>query len=188
MKRLVALVLLVAVAAAAMSAEVTDWALMKGRLHFSAPVGWIELPRQTRETSDIVAFQIPNPADEGTSDSANVAVTANWSLAERSIERFSEGPLRSLREMPGTIVVNDVTSADGSRTVLSRGQQGSTPYLVIDTFGFGGGTHVWCRAAYPLLEGTSEKWNASVVRDYNTLVASITVDGKAVFPKPEASK
>jgi hypothetical protein len=188
MRRTVILVGVAALAAAAVSAQGRGVVLMKGRLHLTVPSGWVDLQRQARETSDIIAFQIPNPADAGTTDSANVSVAANWSLGERNIERFSEGPLASLRQKPGTVVVNDVNSTDGSRTVLSRSQQGSTPYLVIDTFGFGGGAHVWCRAAYPLLEGTAEQWNSDVVRDFNALVASINVDGKAVFASPGASK
>jgi hypothetical protein len=188
MKRTLILIAMVAFATAAVSAEGKSVVLMNGRLHFTVPSGWVDLQRQTRETSDIVAFEIPNPAAAGTKDSANVSVVANWSLGERNIERFSEGPLASLRQKPGTVVVNDVNNTDGSRTVLSRSQQGSTPYLVIDTFGFGGGAHVWCRAAYPLLQGTAEQWNSDVVRDYNALVAGISVDGNAVFASPGASK
>jgi len=83
---------------------------------------------------------------------------------------------------PGGVIVSDKTSAKGRRVVLSRGQQGTTPYVVVDIMGAAGDVFVWAGAAWPLLEKGSADWSDTVLKDFKAVATSITVDGASVFP------
>ena len=186
MRRPLLCVLSVMLVSATVAADKAEHKLMKGRLSFAAPSDWIEGPPQTTAISDGAQFVVPKPAPVRTGSSASVVVIANWALSARDIPRYSDGVLKS-SSVPGVEKVSDVTAPTGERSVMSRGQVGDTPFLVIDLFGFQGGAHIWCHAAYPLMKD-QQAWPEAMTQAWNALVASVSVDGKPVFPKPKEAK
>jgi len=97
--------------------------LMDGRVHGVIPDGWVQL--FDRSSSEIATFQIKNPADEGTPDSANVIVLVppKWP----TVQAAAEGIAAAIVQNPGSVVVSDLEGPQGKRVILARGQLGKTP-------------------------------------------------------------
>ena len=182
MRRAALAILLVSVSMSGSAGEKTRISLLADRVTFSVPTSWVELPRQTTEQSDIIGFQILNPADEGSSDSANAVVVALQNEPPLDLSGFSGPILAKLQNYPGTVIVNDHTGESGVRTVLSRSQQGDTPYVVLDQFAVRADVRLHFRVAYPLLE-SAPGWSEQLMDHINETTQSLAIDDSAVFPK-----
>src|SRR4029079_4707226 len=124
--RLVALpgaVLLLVVLAAGAAAD-QNHVLAKDRVVFAVDSSWVKVGGRDDRT---VVFQVPNPADEGTPDSANVAVSVVTNASrpfEASVERVSASGVVVTR-LPRLQNAHDVF-------LLSSGRQGATAYILVD--------------------------------------------------------
>jgi hypothetical protein len=76
-KTLVLLVLASCLLATAMAAatDLVDFTIVD-RVQFSVPADWPVLANKSTSEKTVFAFQIPNSADEGTSDSSNLSIVA----------------------------------------------------------------------------------------------------------------
>jgi hypothetical protein len=61
--------------APAQSTDLIDFTVV-GRVQFSVPADWRVIADKSTAEKTVFAFQIPNAADEGTSDSSNLSITA----------------------------------------------------------------------------------------------------------------
>jgi hypothetical protein len=152
------------------------------RLSVLMPQGWVRVPVNGPDADRVVIFQIPNPADEGTPDSANALVTvAKWS----DVKSGGDILAAAINKGPGGMIVSDLTSDDGRRVILARRQQDKTPYLEGDLIRPVNGLMVLCTMSYPLLAKSTEDWNAAMLRDFKVMASSVRVDGVQVFPGPD---
>jgi hypothetical protein len=62
-------------AALASAADLVDFTIV-GRVQFSVPADWPVIASKAGSEKAVFAFQIPNAADEGTSDSSNLSIIA----------------------------------------------------------------------------------------------------------------
>ena len=128
-----------------------------------------------------MTYQIPNPADVGTPDAANVSVSTLFQ-GGLTLEAFSAHWIASVTGQPGGALLDRVDGQDpaADRFVLLTARQGDTPYVVADRYAKRGSFFVHVRAAWPTLRATTAEWEASLVKDVNALVSSIRIDGKAI--------
>lgn len=156
--------------------------LLGSRLSVAVPQAWVRLRLSDSDRDREAIFQIPDPADEGTPDSTNIKVSVpQW----KDVASGGDAVVARLASEPGGAIMSDKTSAKGRRVVLSRAQQGTTPYLVVDIMSAARDVIVWARAAWPLLEKGSPEWSDTVLKDFKGMAKSITVDGVAAFPESD---
>ena len=155
--------------------------LSAGRVAFEQPDDWRTFSRRTGEAGEFVCFQIPNPADVGTPDSANVSVST-LSQDGVTLEEFAGYRIAPVTNEPGGIVLETIDGPNPTtdRFVLMRAHQNETAYVIADRFAKRGTFFVHIRAAWPILEGTTEAWQTSFVRHVNQIFSGLLVDGKPI--------
>ena len=149
-----------------------------GSVQAVAPRGWVHL--FDRSNDEFVVFQIKNPADEGTPDSANASIRslARWT----SVEAAMNETVGTLLNVPGTVIVSNDQGVGKKRVILARGQLAQTPYVMIIVIGMRDNIVVVCQAAWPLLDATTPEWSDAMLRDYKSLLSSVHANGSQVFP------
>lgn len=89
--------LLLALAAAALpiataaSSDVVDFTIVE-RIHFSVPGDWTVIANRSTSEKTVFAFQIPNPADDGTSESSNLSLIAADLKTPQDKDAFEKQP------------------------------------------------------------------------------------------------
>jgi hypothetical protein len=157
----------------------SDVSIRGQRIKLVRPKSWVRITVEGADPDEVALFQIPNPADEGTSDSANALVTVGrWP----NVKIGGDARLADIMSRPGSVIVSDLTGDDGRRVILARMQLGRTPYLEISLLRSMGNLSVWCSTTYPLLEKTTAEWNDAILRDFKAFASSVSADGATVFP------
>jgi hypothetical protein len=62
------------------------------RIHFSVPADWIVIANKSAKEKTVFAFQIPNAADNGTSDSSNLSIIAADLKTPQDRDAFEKQP------------------------------------------------------------------------------------------------
>jgi hypothetical protein len=98
----------------------------KGFVAFTIPADWRVIAMQSQPPVSVAGFEVPNPADEGTSDSINVAVT---------IFHLDSDSARAAQTAVGKQFGSNtpmITQRKGWTLYEQEAQQGATEYTVID--------------------------------------------------------
>jgi hypothetical protein len=152
--------------------------LMDENLSFKLPDHW-HLQRQfTNGAASVLQLLIPDPDTDDTPDSSNAFVTAEPVQPGATVESFGDNKLRS--GLPFTVITN-IPAGHTWRTVLSRGKQGNTPYIVLDRFGVDAGYMVALRVAFPVIQRKDGRWMANMVADCNNVIGSLKIRSKNVI-------
>jgi len=147
--------------------------LLGDRISFAVNATWVKLNGQTDR---VVAFQVPNPAEQGTPESTNVAVMANSHPTDSLEDR-----IQSLTSSTGTLITR-LPTRPSKRDVLLlyRGQQGQTPYIIADRLARRGKIEVSIRAAWPILESSTDEWQSELLAQINQLMSDVSIDGTTI--------
>ena len=156
--------------AAAAFAQDGSYSLHDGQVRFSVPAEWVAVMQKTDGNPQAIAFQVPDPATQGSDDVASVTVKsrhlangAQYGIVVR--EQFDHA-----RQQPGYEADPAGTDAATHRYHVVRGK---TKYVVRDSFAQVGGVAVEVRCQRPLLEATEAAWNARFDADCGSVVASL---------------
>jgi hypothetical protein len=139
--------------------------LLAGRVVIQSPGAWQIISHKLDASQDVVGFQIPNTADEGTPDSANVGVVVyDLSLATNATA-FAQRRRESGGRAPKP-------SHSGGWVIHTfHDKQGDTAYEIRDTYRTLGqrfGVHI--RLAFPDLSKTTRSWRQSLEADFKKLL------------------
>jgi hypothetical protein len=115
------------------------------RIKFSVPGDWPVLVSNSGAEKTVFAFQIPNAADEGTSDSSNLSIISSFLKNDRDREDFEKkGSNRDQDAKQRKLVEGWLC---GSFSAMQR----STEYVVWDCYRAVGDCGVHVRLAWPHL-------------------------------------
>jgi len=167
------------------STGTSDYALLEGRLRFSAPGRWREVRRVDGDTVGFLAFVVPRPRNDSLAPAGNVMIDVALSHRRVDLQTYSDAKLGQEAAGPGTpTIVDDTTwSDDRSRTVLSRGSLRGTPYVLWDKFAVRDSIYLNVRTAIPVSYGSDSVWEARYEADVATLLRSLCV-GQSLFFAP----
>ena len=162
--------LLLAALAAPATAQDGAYSLNDGQVSFNVPAGWTAVMQKTDGNPQAIAFQVPDPAAQGSDDAANVTVKTRHLANAAQFGVIVREQIDHARQQPGYEADPTGTDASTHRYHVVRGK---TKYFVRDSFQPVGGVAVEVRCQRPLLEATSAAWNAQFDRDCSALVASL---------------
>lgn len=77
--------------AAAAATDMVDFTIVN-RVQFSVPGDWPVIANKSTSEKTVFAFQIPNPADKGTSDSSNLSIIATHLKTAQDRDAFQTQP------------------------------------------------------------------------------------------------
>jgi hypothetical protein len=147
--------------------EIESW-VREETIKFSVPGEWKMLAQQPAAPKAVTAFQIPNPADVGTAESSNVAVSAYdtadadaMATFERISQKFREG--------------RPVTKGDyeGWQVFRYTNNQKGMPYKIMDGTRTIGPAVVLVRFAWPQLQNNAPDYDIHMEMAFNALLASV---------------
>ena len=173
---------LVLCSAAPHAPGVQSFALLRGRLTFTAPAYWGAGGPTAAGSAEGVIFCIPNPASEGTPEAANVVVQVVSSSSPANLKAFSDSQLALLGQVASATVLLDSTAGGTIRIVARRSQQDATVFNLNDLFAVSGRTVVHCFIAIPNTERIPQEWYRQVAEEISGMLATIRLDGVFIFP------
>lgn len=119
------------------------------RIQFSVPGHWPVIASKSSPEKTVFAFQIPNPADEGTSDSTNLVITSSSLKDAKDREAFDKRAATSEGAAVGKSLV------DGWRCRSFTAIQDKTQYVVWDCYREMADCGIFVRLAWPHLPKNS---------------------------------
>lgn len=159
-------------ASCAMPAFAQDnaYSLHDGQVNFSVPPGWSAVMQKSDGNPQAIAFHVPDPAAEGSDDTASVTVKTRHLANDSQFGVVVREQIDHARQQPGYEADPGGTDASTHRYHVVRGK---TKYSVRDSFQAIGGVAVEVRCQRPLLPASSAAWNARFDGDCGALVASL---------------
>lgn len=115
------------------------------RIHFAVPGGWAVIASKSTPERTVFAFQIPNPANSGTSDSTNLSIISTFLRRDEDKETFNK------KQSSQEHNAQEKKIADGWICSSFSAAQGTTPYVVWDCYRIIGNSGVSVRLAWPHL-------------------------------------
>jgi len=138
-----------------------------GRIQFTVPGEWKVIASKSNASRTTFAFQISNPADEGTPDSTNLVLIA-YNLSEPP-EKQSFEEKRSLRGPSAA----DQKLVDNWDCSAFSAKQGHTSYVVWDCTRTVGQTGVYVRLAWPQLAKNPPGYDESMKAALSDVLKSV---------------
>jgi hypothetical protein len=119
---------------------------------------------------------IPDPATDGTPDSANAGITIEKTHDGLNVTNFSDSRLKNPSDPTGYTVLTRIFANNKWGSAITRGQQDTTPYIIMDRFGVDQGVMVFFRIAQPVLTNNNQVV-ANSISNFNLVVASLKIGG-----------
>ena len=162
--------LLLFAASVAVAADYVEFAIVE-RIKFSVPSDWPVLANKSTAEKTIFAFQIPNPADTGTSDSSNLSIRSSYLKESQDRDAFNKKP----RE-PGA---EERTLAGGWHCSSFSAQQKSTStqYVIWDCSRIVADCGVSVRIAWPHLPKNPRDYDKQMEAVLSDFLTSVTPSG-----------
>src|SRR5579883_1264106 len=136
----------------------THYALYEGAVKFSAPSDWPPIMQKTEGTPQFVAFQVRNPADQGSGEVSQASVEAKLLNDASTFPALVNAGTDKAKQMPGYEARGDSVGANALHYIALDGKQRyeyrEAWYLDLKIF-----IHIRC--ARPLLTETSTAWTAA---------------------------
>ncbi|WP_154668249.1 hypothetical protein [Pseudoduganella violaceinigra] len=140
----------------------------KGYVRFAVPDEWIVLNMNTKPPVSVAAFQVPNPADEGTPHSTNVALTLFHVETERGRAAVSSVGKAYSPKPPV------VSTLEGWTIYTQEAKQEGTTYSIIDAKKPCADVVVALRFAWPHLSSDPRGYDKSTSIAFEALRHSVT--------------
>jgi len=143
---------------------------------FDAPKDWILQNHLVNSNSESFQFLIPDSATDGTPDSANAGISIEPVRDGMDVTNFSGLRLESTSNPHGYAVLTKIFAGDKWCSAVTRGQQDTTPYVIMDRFGVDQGVMVFFRVAQPVLTNNQDAVALSI-SNFNSVTCSLKIGG-----------
>jgi len=137
------------------------------RIRFSVPGDWPVIASKSTPEKTIFAFEIPNPADKGTPDSSNLAITSTYLKDSVDRDAFEKkGPRMDNGAQERKLV-------EGWRCGSLSANQKSTQYVIWDCYRIVADCGVSVRLAWPHLPKNPPNYDKQMETVLSDFLASV---------------
>jgi len=151
------------------TASAADYSLNGGAIAFSAPTDWPVIMQMSEGSPQVVAFQVKDPADNGTGEATRVSVTTRKLDDAQAFQAFVGQALDKARQTPG---YESETGSDGSSLRYS-GLNQKTRYKYRESYFYKNGIAVQLRCVHPVLKGTAPTWTVAFDQGCDQIATSL---------------
>ena len=148
-----------------------EFSLNQGYVKFSAPSQWPVILQKTEGNPQVVAFQVKDPADEGSGEATRVTVTTKLLDDTSNFQALVNADVDKGKQMSDYEKRDDGVDPSVLRYFARNGK---TRYEYRETWYLNGHAMVHVRCARPMLEKTTAQWTA----DYEKGCAQIMQSAK----------
>ncbi len=143
-------------------------ATAKGYVRFSVPDQWAVMAMQTKPPVSVAAFQVANPADEGTPHSSNVALSLFHIETERG-QAAASLVGKQYGKLPPS-----VSTLEGWTVYTQEANQQGVAYTIVDAKKPFADVVVGLRFAWPHLPANPAGYDQSMNRSFEALLRSVS--------------
>lgn len=149
------------------------------RIRFSVPGNWPVIASKSTSEKTVFAFQIPNPADKGTTDSSNLSIVASDLKDARDRDAFEK------KASPVEHDAQEKALVPGWRCATFSGMQKSTRYVVWDCYRIVADCGVSVRIAWPHLSKNPPDYDEQMEAVLADLLMSVSPSKKVPTQQPK---
>ncbi len=149
-----------------------------GYIGYTAKDHWLVIATQTKPPIAVMAFQIPNEADEGTPDSTNLSISIYTPESEKAQSAVMKIGLSYGANKPEQSLYKEWA------IFKQNAKQGNTTYTIIDAKKKVTDVIIGVRVAWPHLERNTSNYNQEMVNTFNTFIESVNGKLGAYEPRP----
>jgi hypothetical protein len=148
----------------------TDYTLNAGAVHFHVPGDWTAIMEKSDGDPQAVIFQVPDPATQGTEDTASVTIKTRSMKSGDDFQSFVTEAFERAKGQSG--YENDTANKDSSvhRYYVTRNK---VRYLVRDAYQMNASVAIEVRCQRPLLDATPKEWSDQFDAACTSVVASL---------------
>jgi hypothetical protein len=148
-----------------------EYSLNEGSIKFSAPAAWPVIMQKTEGNPQVVAFQVKDPAEEGSGEATRVIVNTKRLEDSGAFKAQVDADVNKAKQMSEYEKRDDGVDPSVLRYFARNGK---TRYEYRETWYLNGKVMVHVRCARPMLEKTTAQWTA----DYDKGCAQIMQSAK----------
>lgn len=167
MKKLIIIILLFALSSIANAVELKIFT-KNGYVGYTAIDHWLVIGTQSKPPIAVMAFQIPNEADEGTPDLTNLSISIYTPESEKAQNAVKKIGLSYGANQP------EISQYKEWTVYKQNANQGNTTYTIIDAKKMVTDVIVGIRLAWPHLERNASNYNQEMVSTFNAFLDSVT--------------
>lgn len=167
--KLLSLILLTA-SCTALAQGSNEYNLNDGKVSFKVPAGWSAIMEKAGGNPQAIIFEVPDPAAEGTEDTASITVKTRQLQSPNDFAEATENELALSKAQSGYEVEAEGSNANVHRYFVTRGK---TRYTIRDRFTLLGDIAVQVRCQRPLLPGTTPDWVARFDTGCDSVASSV---------------
>ena len=149
------------------------------RIKFSVPGRWPVIASQSTAEKTVFGFQIPNPADKGTTDSSNLSIVSSYLKDAEDRDAFEKKASSTDHD------AQEKKSVDGWRCTSFSAMQKSTQYVVWDCHRVVAECGVSVRIAWPQLSKNPPDYDKQMETVLSDFLVSVTPSKKAPTQEPK---
>ena len=165
------LALLAAIAAAGAHAQDTgDYSLAQGFVTFKAPPEWPVIMQKAEGNPQFIAFQVKDPADNGTGEASRVTVETKLLDDSGNFQAMVNGALARVKQSPGYEQRTDGVDPSVLRYFALNGK---ARYEYRETWYLNGHVLVHVRCARPMLLATTAAWTTDYDKGCGQIMQSL---------------
>jgi hypothetical protein len=158
-------------AVAAVAETPGEYSLNSGLVKFVAPVAWPVIMQKTEGNPQAIAFQVKDPAEEGSGETTRVSVNTKLLDDPSNFQMLVNADVYKSKQMPDYEKRDDGVDASVLRFFA---REGKTRYEFRETWYLNRHILVHIRCVRPMLEKTTAQW----VADYEKGCAEIMASAK----------
>jgi hypothetical protein len=159
----------VLLASAAAAETPGEFSLNSGLVKFTAPPAWPVIMQKIEGNPQAVAFQVKDPADEGTGEATRVTVTTKLLDDTSLFQGLVNADVNKGKQMPEYEKRDDGVDASVLRFFARNGK---TRYEFRETWYLNGHVLVHIRCARPMLDKTTAQWTTEYEKGCAEIMAS----------------
>jgi hypothetical protein len=148
----------------------TSYSLYEDTLKFYAPADWPVMLKKTEGVPQFIAFQVKDPADEGSGEASEVTVEAKLLNEASTFQALVNAGTDKAKQTPGFEQRSDGVEPS---TLRYYGLNGKTRYEYRETWYLDSKILIHVRCARPLLAATSAAWTSAYEQGCAQIMQSI---------------
>jgi len=146
-----------------------EYSLNSGLVKFTAPAAWPVIMQKTEGNPQAIAFQVKDPAEEGSGEATRVTVTTKLLDDPSNFQMLVNADVYKGKQMPDYEKRDDGVDP----TVLRFfARNGTTRYEYRETWYLNARVLVHIRCARPMLEKTTAQWTTDYEKGCAQIMAS----------------
>ena len=162
--------LLFCLAGAVHAQTATDYSLNDGAIRFKVPSDWSMILQKTEGSPQAIAFQVKDPADQGTDTATRVTVDTRKFSDAGAFASFVASGMAKAKQINS--YAEEVGSNDATH-LRYTGMDAGTRYQYRDMYLYRESLGIHVRCVRPLLPATSSAWTKAYEQGCDLLMSSV---------------